>query len=91
MSFPLQVVFMSPLMALLPYFFLLISLFLVLPIFNIVKINYIFINIPFSLYLFVFFVLFNQFLQYSLGLIPVTELISSISFLILPIFFLYTI
>ena len=87
MSFPLQVVFMSPLMALLPYFFLLISLFLVLPIFNIVKINYIFINIPFSLYLFVFFVLFNQLLQYSLGLIPVTELISSISFLILPIFF----
>lgn len=87
MSFPLQVLFMEPNMALLPYIFLFLSLLLILPIYNLSKINYLFINIPNFLYIFVFFVIFSQLIQIISGFISFYEFIGSLIFFILPILF----
>lgn len=87
LSFPLQVIYMQPFMALLPYIFLLNALLFVLPIYSLKKINYIFTNIPIYFYLFAIFVVFSQTFQYALGLLSINELLSSVLFLILPMLF----
>tara|TARA_B100000780_G_scaffold186514_1_gene130979 strand:+ start:3043 stop:4446 length:1404 start_codon:yes stop_codon:yes gene_type:complete len=87
LSFSLQVIYMQPFMALLPYFFLLIALLFILPIYNLNGMNHIFINIPSYIYLFGIFVIFSQSFQLMLGLISINELVSSVLFLLLPMLF----
>ncbi len=87
MSFPLQVLFIEPYMALLPYLFLFIALLFILPIYNIYKLNFLIFSTPNILFFFILFVLFNQTIQFAFNFIELNEFISSILFLSLPILF----